>query len=393
MFGELGFLGFAFDPLWPLQPYVYARYVREAPEGPAPFRNVVSRFRVDPVTLIAVPESEAVLIETAQPGSGHGGGAIAFEGSDNLFISLGDANEREQAQDTGSLLGSVLRINVRGTGLPLDCAEGVGTIPPGNPLLDGAGGACDEIWAYGFRNPWRLSYDPSASALWVADVGQSAWEEVNVVNAGGGNYGWPIMEGPECSESDCDQTGLIHPRYAYTHSDGLSITGGFVYTRPGPLQGRYVFGDWHHGHVWALRASGADLIATLPPIELASFGVDNDGELYAVMLANGIARMDVASTSTAPPMELPALGLSIVGPHPFSSNGELAVTVPGGGPARMTLYDTLGRRLAVLLDGVLEPGVERYVSVHTGDIAPGVYVVWLVTDEGQRSLRLTVSRP
>jgi glucose/arabinose dehydrogenase len=390
--GEVGFLSFAFDPQWPTQPYVYARYVRENPAGPAAFRSVVSRFTVDPVALTASPASEVVILETDQPTAGHGGGSIAFGGNDYLFVALGDGALPASAQETNNLLGSILRLDVRGGGNPLDCGQGTGTVPAGNPLVDGPGGACDEIWAYGFRNPWRMTYDPITFALWVGDVGQDTWEEVNTVHGGGGNYGWPIMEGPQCLEAGCDTSGLIVPQYSYGLPTGQAITGGFRYWRSGPLHGRYIFGDWVTGRVWALNGTDAVQIASLPEVEVSSFGIDSDGDLYAVMLLNGIHRMDGATTSTGPLPSAPSLGLAIVGTHPFGNTGGIAVTVPGGGAVRVSLHDALGRLVGVLFEGSLEPSTTRFVPIGVGRLAPGVYIARLTAAEGSRSLRLVVAR-
>jgi glucose/arabinose dehydrogenase len=161
----------------------------------------------------------------------------------------------------------------------------------------------DEIFAYGFRNPWRFSIDPANGRVFVGDVGEARWEEINLIEAGG-NYGWPIMEGPDCfpGGAACDTTGLEAPIHAYSHGQftGVcSVTGGYVYRggRYPDLRGRYLFADFCSGMIWSLSQSGGQWQATMEldtDLQVTSFGTDADGEMYVVDLNGGIYRMDFA---------------------------------------------------------------------------------------------------
>ena len=174
----------------------------------------------------------------------------------------GDAGDPdENGEDPTTLLGSILRLDVDGGGQPLDCASGTGsaTVPADNPFVDTAS-ACDEIWAYGFRNPWRMTLDPATGQIWTGDVGQNAWEEIDILERGG-NFGWDILEGTHCFEpsSGCSTDGTVLPVWEYSHSLGCSITGGYVYRGSAipELVGEYVYSDYCSGRVWRLDYDGS----------------------------------------------------------------------------------------------------------------------------------------
>ncbi|MDH3546277.1 MAG: PQQ-dependent sugar dehydrogenase [Gammaproteobacteria bacterium] len=248
---------------------------------------------------------EQVILEVDQFASNHNGGDIAFGADRLLYIGLGDGggggDPQETGQDTTRLLGSFLRIDVLGTGADY-------TVPTGNPFAANAKcgpglnpGDCPEIYAWGVRNPWRWSFDPVTNVLWAGDVGQSAWEEVDQIELGG-NYGWDCREGAHDFEtSGCSNGSYIDPVAEYGRTEGVSITGGFVYRGSAivGLVGRYVFGDFGSGRIWTLRSDGVggfireELLATGDSI--SSFGVDQDGELYYTDYANGRIMQLVAS--------------------------------------------------------------------------------------------------
>ncbi len=303
--GGLGLLGFVFDPAYALNGQVYVHYSRVHPDDgdPDPFQSVIARFSVtagDPD--LADAGSEEVLLIVDQPVGQHNGGQLQFGPDGYLYVSLGDGGGQNDpfgnGQDVTNLNGTLLRLDVRGTGGPLDCAAGTGaaTVPAGNPLADGPGGVCDELWAYGFRNPWRFSFGPDGR-LWLADVGQNAREEIDLV-VPGGNYGWSTYEGTRCNAaSGCNPAGLLFPIYEYNHSfapnGGFSITGGYVYTGNtcAPLLGRYVYGDYVTGNVWSLTYDGqaADnaVVAALTGRLITTFGRDEQGEVYLADAATG----------------------------------------------------------------------------------------------------------
>lgn len=250
---------------------------------------------------------------------------MAFGADGYLYIGAGDGggagDPPNNAQNPNTLLGKILRIDVEPTPapiiaeahrsyLPLMLQGGPSPlayrIPADNPFV-GLPGYRQEIWALGLRNPWRFSFDRLNHDLYIADVGQSAWEEVNHQPGsgnGGENYGWRIMEGMHCYNSQsCNQSGLTLPVWEYSHADGCSITGGFVYrgsTYPG-LQGIYFFADYCNGKIWGLvKETGVWQSSLLldSPYNISSFGEDEAGELYVVDRNGDIYRVVLTTTAS-----------------------------------------------------------------------------------------------
>jgi glucose/arabinose dehydrogenase len=235
--------------------------------------------------------SEVKILKVAQPFANHNGGQIAFGPDGYLYVGMGDGGSsgdpNNNAQNLGSLLGKILRIDVRSAASPYG-------IPPDNPFAgSSSSSSLREIWAYGLRNPWRFSFDRKTGDLWIGDVGQGAWEEVDFQPAGapgGANYGWRVTEGAHCYNppSGCSFAGITLPVAEYGHVSGnCSITGGFVYRGRdfARLSGVYFFADYCSGRVWGLRngASGWEGQELLKPgYAVTSFGEDDAGEIYAV---------------------------------------------------------------------------------------------------------------
>ena len=279
---EEGLLGLAFDPQYAANGYFYVYYSAANPR-----RSVVARFSVSASNPNrADSSSELVLLEVPQPFQNHNGGAITFGPDGYLYMGLGDGGSGGDplghGQNTATLLGSILRIDVGGA-----TAQQPYRVPAGNPLV-GAAGARDEIWAYGLRNPWRIAFDPATGELWAGDVGQGQYEEVDVIKKGH-NYGWNVMEGFHCYPSNvqsCDQAGLEPPIFEYSHAEGCSITGGHVYrgSRIPQLSGAYIYADFCSGRIWGLRYDGATVTSQAllndSALQIPSFGVDQQGELY-----------------------------------------------------------------------------------------------------------------
>ncbi|MGI8926396.1 MAG: PQQ-dependent sugar dehydrogenase [Tepidiformaceae bacterium] len=282
---ERGLLGLAFHPGYETNGRFFVTYTAKG--GGA---NTLAEYRVSGDSERADAASARVLFAVPDKFSNHNGGMVAFGPDGFLYVAMGDGGSGGDpdgnAQDLGVLLGKVLRLDVdAGGGAPY-------SIPPGNPFA-GQAGARGEVWAYGLRNPWRFSFDRQTGDLWIADVGQNAFEEVDLQPAasrGGENYGWNRMEGDACFEpkSGCDRTGLTLPVFAYGREDGCSVTGGYVYRGkrfPG-LAGAYYFADYCEGILRSLREDGGgtwrakDLLETVGAI--SSFGEDDEGELYLV---------------------------------------------------------------------------------------------------------------
>ena len=274
---EMGLLGLAFHPQFADNGGFFVNYT--STEG-----TVVARFEASPEG--ANPDSEQVILSFPQPFQNHNGGQLAFGPDGYLYIATGDGggggDPRGNGQDPSTFHGNILRIDVDTGGSQDEYA-----IPPDNPFVGNDEGWLEEIYAYGFRNPWRFSFDPVTGHLWVADVGQDRVEEINIVEKGG-NYGWNIMEGSLCFEpqDDCDPSGLELPVYEYHHPLGRSITGGYIYRgeRLPALEGAYIYGDYVTGRIWGLwYEEGRDyenvqLVET--GLNITSFGVDQAGEVF-----------------------------------------------------------------------------------------------------------------
>ena len=279
---EMGLLGLAFPPDFPQDSRVFLHYTADDPR-----RSVISWFPV--ANGVMEMAEEHIILEVAQPGAIHNGGQLAFGPDGLLYVALGDGGFGlgAGAQDLSNLLGSILRLDVSG-----DDYE----VPPDNPFVD-TPDARPEIYAYGFRNPWRFSFDRETGDLWTGDVGEVRWEEIDRVVAGG-NYGWGIVEGNECFEADeCATDGFVAPRFVYRHPDkgGAAVIGGFVYQGAAmpELAGWYVYGDFLAGKIWALNTAD-----TAPPIllldseeNISSFGELPDGELIVLSYRNAIFRL------------------------------------------------------------------------------------------------------
>ena len=309
--GEEGLLSVAFPPGFGAGVdsfYVY--YTR--PDG----NNQISRFHLGQSPDVADPDSEETILVFQHPGhENHNGGQLVFGPDGYLYIGTGDGggggDPEGNAQDPGSLLGKLLRIEVSSpfgmpsgdylAYLPLNLGSGLGgtnpayTIPPSNPFI-GQDGYREEVWALGLRNPWRFAFDRLTSDLYIADVGQNSLEEVDyqpATSGGGENYGWNILEGYACyGASTCDDSAMTPPVAVYSHSLGCSITGGFVYRGQDypQMEGIYFYGDYCSGRIWGLQMDGnawasQELLDTT--YNITTFGEDQAGELYLADAAGG----------------------------------------------------------------------------------------------------------
>lgn len=284
--GELGLLGLAFDPDYASNGYFYVNYNPITTDG-SPLRTHISRFRVTSNPLVADPASETVLLRYNQPFANHNGGWLGFGPDRKLYIASGDGGAGGDPQGNGqnrnTLLGKMLRINPDGS------------IPADNPFV-GQANTRGEIWAYGLRNPFRGSFDVATGNLWVGDVGQNIYEEIDVITRGG-NYGWATREGlhgyPTASTPIPPGSNFIEPVLEYDHNAGCSVTGGTVY-RGGAipsLAGTYLYTDFCSGTLWSAtptdgRPATATVVGTIPAGP-SSIAPDHDGELYATGLFDG----------------------------------------------------------------------------------------------------------
>lgn len=282
--GEQGLLGLAFHPGYRRNGRFFINYTDVGGD------TVVAEVQTSDDPNVADVGSVAPLLQIDQPFANHNGGQLAFGPDGHLYIATGDGGSggdpEGNGQDTEALLGKLLRVDV-------DSDDPYG-IPEDNPFA--SGGGAPEVWAYGLRNPWRFSFDTETDELWIADVGQSDFEEINRSrpDRGGLNYGWNVMEGRECfAGDDCERGGTVLPVSGYTHDAGCSVTGGYVYrgTDFPALSGGYLFGDYCSGTIWGIdarsRSFAEPVVLMQSGLSISSFGLDEDGELYLTDLSGG----------------------------------------------------------------------------------------------------------
>jgi glucose/arabinose dehydrogenase len=297
--GERGLLGIALAPGFPKDSRIFVDYTDLNGD------TVVSSFnllgdgsgRFD-------PSSEAITLQVKQPFANHNGGGVKFGPDGDLYIALGDGGSEGDPMGNGqrldTFLAKILRIDVNHAGGP-----NLYVSAPGNPFV-GRSGAKPEIWLYGLRNPFRFSFDRSNGDLWIGDVGQNKWEEVDVVRAGlggGQDFGWNVMEGAHCYQpaEGCDQGGLSLPIAEYGHDQGCAIIGGNVYrgTAYPLLRGGYLFSDSCSGTIWAVPADATQQVTPVAVGQAggspAGFGEDPAGELYLANLNGSVSRITATS--------------------------------------------------------------------------------------------------
>ncbi|MBI5915430.1 MAG: PQQ-dependent sugar dehydrogenase [Bacteroidetes bacterium] len=302
---ERGLLGLAFHPNYVSNGYFYVNYVNNAGN------TVISRFTASPPSTNGPVSlaTEFVIMTVAQPFSNHNGGDLEFGPDGYLYIPLGDGGSGgdpgNRSQNPQELLGKMLRIDINGTSGGNNYA-----IPPSNPLVGVQTPVDyrDEIWALGLRNPWRFSFDRSTGDIWIADVGQGAWEEVDFQPAsstGGENYGWRCYEGDHTyNTSGCGPQGsYVAPIFEYGHNPttgGNSISGGYVYRGSiSALQGWYVMADYTSDNFWLIKSDGSggwtvDLQDNIPVVDIVTFGEAQNGDLYAGSLGGGIYKVSIS---------------------------------------------------------------------------------------------------
>ena len=329
---ERGLLGLAFHPNYPENPFFFVNYTNNSGA------TTISKFSVSANQDIA-NDSETILLEINQPYANHNGGCINFGPDGNLYIGMGDGGSggdpQNYSQNTESLLGKMLRINVN---------SGAYSIPENNPYGD-------EIWSVGLRNPWKFSFDSLNGDLWIADVGQNEFEEINMVqnNPANINYGWRCYEGNEpYNLSGCPDEGLTFPVSTYSHySSGdfkCSITGGYVYrgNQISELNGVYFFADYCSGEIGLLSKNENDewdMSLAFPNINgsWVSFGEDINGELYIASINGGIYKIIDAALSNN---EIDSNTLNYF-PNPFQDY----IQINSDKPINIELYDLSGRKL------------------------------------------------
>ncbi|MBV6477640.1 MAG: hypothetical protein HGGPFJEG_00380 [Ignavibacteria bacterium] len=373
---ERGLLGLAFHPNYASNGYFFVNYTRTGDGA-----TIVSRFKVsttDPNKADSL--SELIFLTIAQPYSNHNGGIVFFGLDGYLHIGMGDGGSGgdpgNRAQNVNELLGKVLRINV-------DSASGGNnySIPPTNPFAGGGGRA--EIFTIGMRNPWRISQDPVTGIIWCGDVGQDAWEEVDILEVGK-NYGWRCYEGNHTyNTSGCGPiTDYTFPvkEYANAGSD-ISITGGFVYRgqRRPELTGRYIYADYGSRKTYKLKVEGGvvteDSLIMTAPSSVYSFGIDQMNELY-VCCANSIVyrfnRSDLVGVGSNVSGIPSGFSLEQNYPNPFNPATSIKYSIPEMTKVKLIIYDISGKEVNTLVNTVQLPG--EYNIIWRGKDARGINV-------------------
>ncbi len=284
--GERGLLSVAFPHNYSYKKYFYVNYTNKKGS------TVIARYKLTSNPDIADTKREEILLTLKQPYSNHNGGQLGFGPDGYLYIGMGDGGSAgdplNNGQNSGSLLGKILRIDVESEIFPY-------AVPIDNPFVKNKGYR-PEIWALGLRNPWRFSFDRKTGDLYIADVGQDQYEEINfqsLTSPGGENYGWNILEGTHCYNSlHCSKAGLVLPIVEYDHSQGCSVTGGTVYRgkKFPSLQGIYLYSDYCSGRIWGLKQSGTIWLNTLlinSRLSISSFGENETGEIFLADYSKG----------------------------------------------------------------------------------------------------------
>lgn len=300
---ETGLLGMAFHPNFATNGYIYLSYVNNTSGR----ESRISRFSLNGQVLD--PDSEVIILEVPQPAINHNGGQIAFGPDGYLYIGFGDGggggDTYGNGQNTNTILGAMLRIDVA------DGTSGSYTIPASNPFA--VNGGAPEIFAYGLRNPWRWSFDRNTGQLWAGDVGQGAYEEIDIIT-NGSNYGWNVMEGTHCYNDlteSCDQTGLTLPAAEYPNPGSAAVTGGYVYRGSDVpfLQGHYLYADYMTGRIWGLEETGTGVYTSTELLDttfnISSFAEDHNGELYIINIGGSIHK--IAEDTSSQVGQIPAL--------------------------------------------------------------------------------------
>ncbi|HEX2788503.1 MAG TPA: PQQ-dependent sugar dehydrogenase [Ignavibacteria bacterium] len=394
---ETGLLGLTFHPNYETNGYFYVDYTT-----PGTLTTRIARYQVSSNPDSAIKNSELILLTISQPFSNHNGGCIKFGMDGYLYIAMGDGGSggdpQGNGQNTSVLLGKILRIDVNSTSGGNNYA-----IPPSNYFADSTGSQRKEIFAWGMRNPWRFSFDSVTSRLWCGDVGQNTREEVDIIE-NGKNYGWNKMEGFLCypSPSSCDTAGrkLVLPIVDYPRSDGISITGGYVYrqTEIPLLTGKYIYADYGSGRIWSLQYNGpGNVVNTLlydSPYAISSFGIDNNNVMYCLSYgSSGRVYKLTGPPTTVTPInnEIPnAFDLMQNYPNPFNPTTKINFAIPSASNVSLQVFDMSGRVVAELMNNeFIQPGNYSREFDATG-LASGIYIYKLSAGNFVSSKRMAL---
>jgi glucose/arabinose dehydrogenase len=376
---EMGLLGLAFHPDYKNNGYFYVNYTISSPSR----MTRISRFKVSNTNPDSADKnSELILLTQDQPFTNHKGGQTTFGPDGYLYLGLGDGGSggdpNNNAQSKSVLLGKILRIDVNSTQGGLNYG-----IPSDNPFKGNTQGWREEIYAYGLRNPWRFSFDSTTGWLWCGDVGQDAWEEIDIIS-NGGNYGWRCYEGLHpYNTSGCNDTGYVSPIYNYDHSGGnCCIIGGFVYRGQNvpDLYGKYIFADYCSKNFWSLQYDGSNTpivtpLLTSPFGQPFAFGTDQNNELYICASDGKIYSFKPTVISVkSDGFNIQEYNLAQNYPNPFNPSTSINITIPEESRVDVQIMDTMGRVINDLLNESKSKGSYELHWI-ASKFASGIYFV------------------
>jgi glucose/arabinose dehydrogenase len=392
--GEMGLLGLAFHPQFSSNGYFYVNYTANNPR-----RTIVSRFHVSPTNPDSADKnSELVLLTFNQPYANHNGGCLSFGPDGYLYIATGDGGSagdpQNNAQNITNLLGKILRIDVNTQQSPLNYS-----IPPDNPFINSPDqNVRKEIYAYGLRNPWRFSFDLLTNKLWCADVGQYDWEEIDLIEKGG-NYGWRCYEGNHPYNLSGCSGNYIFPIYEYSHIEGISITGGYVYrgNQFPELNGKYIYGDFGTKKIWALSYDGStasnDLLAICPQA-ISSFGIDEQNEIYVVGYEGRIYKFNKLTRVENRGNKSELIKIDQPYPNPTNNKTKIRYEIKESelnsiNKIVFKIYNLIGENLLSVFEEKGYPG-EYDIEFSTEKLKNGIYFIEILINQRREVFKFIV---
>jgi glucose/arabinose dehydrogenase len=378
--GERGLLGVAFDPAFASNNYVYVYYTATTPAA----HNRVSRFTASGDTALAGSEVVLLDIDNLSSATNHNGGAIHFGPDGKLYIGIGDNANGANSQSMTTLLGKILRINPNGT------------IPTDNPFFLTATGTTRAIWCLGLRNPFTFAFQPGTGRLFINEVGQSSWEEIDYGMAGA-NYGWPATEGYTTNPL------YVGPVFSYPHGAGTSsgdaIAGGAFYNPnvqqfPGSYAGKYFFGDYVNGWVNLLSLSDSSVTNFASSLgSVVDLKLYPDGSLYVLTTEGIVTRITYSSTGVGPQAgaQPTTFALAQNYPNPFNPSTTIRFTVPADGRVLLKIFNLLGAEIAKLVDERKAAGTYD-VTFRAETLPSGVYLYQLSAGQALQTRRMILIR-